>query len=71
MTSAFLCISRTQDGKNYAFAETIRAGQNIKFIFDRYPDASIFHLCESRHQADEMAKDWNEQYKKNGTSIYL
>ena len=69
MKKIFVVYSIEQDGKLYAIADTIRTGENLIPIINRYK-ANICHLCESRQQAEQIAIEWNESYKINGTSIY-
>lgn len=70
MKMIFVVFSITQDGKRYAVADTIRTGENLKSYIARY-NCDICHLCESRKQAEEFARIWNESYKANGTSIFV
>lgn len=60
---------RTNQGKRYAIADTIKTGENLKTHCDRHA-TEIMHLCESRKQADETARAWNDAYKANGTYAY-
>lgn len=32
--------------------------------------ADICHLCESRREAEELARKWNEAYRQNGTNLF-
>lgn len=70
MKKIFLVFSETKNGKHYAHAETIRAGENLKTFIDRYPDADIIHICESATQAANTAENWNQAYKNNNTFMY-
>ena len=69
MKMIFVVFSIEQDGKYYAIADTIRTGENLKSHLDRY-NCNICHLCESRKQAEQIANEWNNAYKRNDTSIY-
>lgn len=70
MKKIYLVFSETKDGKNFAHAETIRAGENLRNYIERYPLAKIVHICESATQAAYLAEEWNESYKQNGTYMY-
>lgn len=69
MYKIYVVIQAEDDGKYYAFADTIRAGENIKAFIDRY-NADIFHLCENRKQAEEIAIRWNAVYKANNQYLF-
>lgn len=69
MKMIFVVFSVEQNGKYYAFADTIRTGENLKSHMSRY-NGDICHLCESRKQAEEIALAWNAAYKKNNTNLY-
>lgn len=69
MTKIFIVFSETKDGKHYAHAETIRAGENLMNFVERFkPD--IMHICKSATEAAYLAEQWNEAYKKNKTYMY-
>lgn len=69
MKMIFVVFSIEQGGKLYAVADAIRTGQNLTAYLQRY-NSSVCHLCESRKEAEEIAMDWNESYKRNGTSLF-
>lgn len=62
-------VQNTDNGKYYACPDTIKTGENLKAIFNRY-NTDCVHLCESRKQAEALAIQWNEDFKKNGTFGY-
>ena len=70
MKRIYLVFSETKDGKHYAHAETIRAGENLKNYIERYPSANIVHICETVTQAAFLAEQWNQDYKNNNTYMY-
>lgn len=61
MKKIYLVFSETKDGKSYAHAETIQAGENLKKYIDRYPSANIIHICETATQAAYLAEEWNNK----------
>ena len=70
MKRIYLVFSETKDGKHYAHAETIRAGENLKNYIERDPSANIVHICETATQAAFLAEQWNQDYKNNNTYMY-
>lgn len=69
MEKAFVVFSIARNGKRYAVADTIRAGENLLAHSRRY-NADVCYLCKSRQEAEQMALDWNKSYKKNGTYLF-
>jgi hypothetical protein len=69
MKKIYIVIQTEENGKFYAFADAIRTGQNLKPFIDRHK-ADIFHLCESRKQAEEIATRWNATYKANNQYLF-
>lgn len=57
MKMIFVAIAIEQDGKKYAVADTIRTGQNLFAVLQRY-NSNICYLCESRKEAEEIAIAW-------------
>lgn len=70
MKKIYLVFSETKDGKHFAHAETIKAGENLKVYVDRYPNAKVIHICESATQAAYLAEEWNEAYRNNRTYMF-
>lgn len=70
MKNIHLVFSEMKDGKHYAHAETIRAGENLKNYIDRYHSANIVHICETATQAAFLAEQWNQDYKNNNIYMY-
>ena len=70
MKRIYLVFSETKDGKHFAHAETIRAGENLKNYIERYPSADIIHICESATKAAYLAEEWNDDYRRNKTYMF-
>lgn len=70
MKKIYLVFSETENGKHFAHAETIKAGENLKNFIERYPCADVVHVCESATQAYTLAARWNECYRKNGSYMF-
>lgn len=58
-----------KSGRYWATPERLRQGENIIPYCEHYR-AKIAHVCESATKAHQIAQEWNEQYKKNGTNLY-
>lgn len=69
MKNIYLAIEIKENGKYYAFAETIRTGENLIPFIKRY-QSDITHLCKTRKQAEEIVTQWNAVYKANGTYLF-
>ncbi len=69
MKMIFVVVVITENGKYSAFADTIATGNNLIAILKRY-NADICHLCESRREAEELARKWNEAHRQNGTNLF-
>ncbi len=69
MKKIYLIFSETDNGKHYAHVETIKPGENLKVLIDRYSLADVVHVCENAGQAHSLAEAWNQAYKNNG--VYM
>lgn len=69
MKNIYIVIQQEENGKYYAFADSIRTGENLKPFIERY-NSKIFHLCENRKQAEETAARWNAVYKLNKNYMF-
>lgn len=70
MKMIFVVVVNKIHGKYYAIADTIKTGENLISILNRY-NTNICHLCENRKDAERIATEWNNHYKQNGTSIFI
>lgn len=70
MKKIYITVSITENGKRYAFAETIRTGENLLPHIRRYKTSDIMHLCETRREAEENALRWNAIYKANNEFLF-
>lgn len=70
MKNFYYVVSESENGKNYAFALTINNSNNLLSIFNNYKHAKIIHACESRMKAENIAIEWNNGYKENGTYMF-
>lgn len=57
--------------KSYvAFAVSVSGSDNLVCVLDRIGGLVSANVCNSRKEAEEIARAWNETYKKNGTYFY-
>lgn len=68
MKKIFVVFAVEENGKYYAYADTIKTNENLIYHINR-ANCIVCHLCETRKQADIVAKRWNEEYRANGTYI--
>ncbi len=71
MKKIFLVWNITKNGKSCAFADTIQTGNNLLNFVECYESANICHICETRKQADDTARAWNQVYKDNNRYLEL
>jgi hypothetical protein len=69
MKAIYVVCTYEQDGKRYAIPDKIHTGVNLAAALNRH-NLTCCHLCESRMQAEQIAKYWNDSYIANGTSVY-
>lgn len=70
MKKIYIAISIAENGKKYAFAETIRTGENLLTHTAKHKRAVAFHLCENRKEAECTALRWNAVYKANNEYMF-
>lgn len=68
MTKIYLVFVDTKEEKFYAYADTIKTGENLMNFIK--PNTKIVHICESATQAAYLAAEWNQSYRKNNTYMY-
>ena len=66
----FVLSMKTPDGKLYAAASPFTTSENLAWQFDPAHGTVTANICETRKQAEETARKWNEAYMKNGTYAY-
>jgi hypothetical protein len=69
MKRIYLAIVVEENEKYYAFAEAIRTGENLKPYIERHK-ANIFHLCESKKEAETLVLRWNATFMANNTYLF-
>lgn len=66
----FVMSFRNREGKLYAAASPFSHGTNLAWEFDRVAGCVTANICETKKQAETIARLWNEAYKKNGTYAF-
>ena len=67
----YYVIVEQENGKNYAFTETIRESENLlSVLFKRHPKATSINAFSTIKCAEEIAIAWNEDFKRNGTYMF-
>ena len=66
----FVLTSKTPDGKLYASASPFSTSENLSWQFDPAHGTVTANICETKKKAEEIARAWNESFKKNGTYAY-
>lgn len=69
MKMIFAVFSVWENDKRYAYADTIKVGENLVYHIQR-THCTTCEVCATREEANELARRWNEDYKADGTSIY-
>lgn len=68
MKKIYIVFSETKNGKHFAYADTIKAGENLMAFIK--PNTKIAHICENATQAAYLAEQWNQDYRNNNTFMY-
>lgn len=58
------------NGKYWAGTMTVSSDDNIMNISQKIAGMQAANLCATKKAAEELADNWNECFKRNGTSIY-
>lgn len=65
----FVLTTKEQNGKLWARCERISTSQNI-LCLSKHEDILNLNICNSRKEAETIAKSWNQTYKENGTCAF-
>lgn len=69
-TKRFYLAARKEINKfDYAIVVTIRQGDNVPAVLAKL-GVKTAELCPSKRAAEQLAEEWNELYRNNGTSVY-
>ena len=70
MKNFYIAFSAQLDGKYWAGTMTVSSDDNIMNISQKIAGMQAANLCATKKAAKELADNWNECFKRNGTSIY-
>ena len=67
--NSYIVIVEMVNGKRVAYVEKWNNQNNLVCLFknNRIETANI---CDSRKDAERIAEDWNQCYKRNGSYIF-
>ena len=65
----YYVISEQIEGKNYAYAETIKGTENLVSHIKRLENVICVNAVKTRKEAEHIAYMWNQTYKENGTNL--
>lgn len=69
-TTTWLVVSTTENGKHCAFTLPVGGADNLCTVLERVPGLTSANICASKQDAQEIAGEWNECYKRNGSYLY-
>lgn len=55
----FVMVIKNEDGKRYAYADAIQNNNDLLWMFRNIKNLETVHACDTRHDADEIARHWN------------
>lgn len=68
--NVFMVVSVSENGKMYAWAFKVAACQNLVDVLSSIKNLLTANVCDTLKAAKEIASDWNEAYKRNGTYLF-
>lgn len=54
----------------YADVLRVSTQDNILHVLNMYAGVMYANICNSKREADAVARAWNEDYKRNGTALF-
>lgn len=69
-TTTWLVASTTENGKHSAFALPVGGCDNLCSVLSGIAGLTAANICASQKDAREIADEWNECFKRNGTYLY-
>lgn len=70
MKRFYIAFAAQQGGRDWAGVIIVTGSDNIMNISRRVDGMQWANICTTRKAAEDMAANWNEAFKRNGTSIY-
>lgn len=66
----FYVFTIRENGKFYSYADAIQNNNDLVSIFGGIKNLYTANACDTKHDADRIAQDWNEHYKRNGKYMF-
>lgn len=66
----YMVVSVTENGKHVAYVLNTSGSNNLVSVLAGVRGLTSANVCKTRKAAAEIANDWNERYKANGTYMY-
>lgn len=66
----YIVVTATENGKNISYALDFAGSCNLVSVLAGIPGLTSANVCKSKRAAAEIADDWNECYKANGTYLF-
>lgn len=66
----YMVVTVTENGKNVSYVLDASGSCNLVSVLAGIRGLTSANVCKSKKAAAEIADDWNECYKANGTYMY-
>lgn len=66
----FVFQCKTEDGKMYAYADAVQNCNDLVSIFSHIRGLVTANACDTRKEADAIARDWNDAFRRKGTFAF-
>lgn len=66
----FVLTMQGQDGRMWAAASPFTMQDNLAWQFDPSAGTLTANICDTKKQAEAIAAQWNETFKRNGTYAF-
>lgn len=66
----YMVVTATENGKNVSYVLDVAGSCNLVSVLAGIRGLTTANVCKSKKAAAEIAGDWNECYKANGTYMY-
>lgn len=66
----YMVVTVTENGKHFSYVLGAPGSNNLVSVLAGIRGLTSANVCKSRKAAAEIADDWNESYKANGTYMY-
>lgn len=66
----YMVVTVAENGKNLSYVLDVAGSCNLVSVLAGIRGLTSANVCKSKKTAAEIADDWNECYKANGTYMY-